>query len=97
MKGGHLVLLARRRRDAVGGVDGNFVRDVAARQRLDRHGHILAGQDVFDALDGQRDLLLVTQTQDAKILQILPRQLRDILDGAVSLTSQTRAVLSQSQ
>ena len=107
VEGAHLVVVAaggqRRRRHHVGGADGHFVGDVAAGAGRGAgcfgsgNGHVLAGQDVLDALDGQRDLLLVAQTQDAKVFQILPRQLSDVFDGAVALASETGTVLGQSQ
>lgn len=70
--------------------------DVAARRGFAGNGHVFTLQDIFDAFDGQCDLLLVTQAKDTKVFEILPRQLSDILDGAVTLASQTGTVFSQS-
>ena len=77
----------------------HLLSDVTARsvRRFRRTGHKLARENVLDAFDGQRDLLLVSQAEDSEIFQILPRQLSHILHRSVALPPQTGTVLRQTQ
>lgn len=60
-------------------------------------GKNFAGFQIFDPLDSEQDLLLVTKADDPYVLQILPCELRDVINRGVALTPQRRAVLVQSQ
>lgn len=56
-----------------------------------------AGLYVFDPLNGQHDFLLVTQFDDSKLLQVFPRQLRNVIDRLVALFDEGLQVFVQSQ